>query len=76
MYLHEISEEYRDNVNRILKDEWHCPPLISRGRVIDTTNLPGFLFIEDKVIKGVITYNIENENARLLRLTVLKRTGE
>lgn len=68
MHLCEISEEYRDAVNQILKDEWYCPPLISRGRIIDTTNLPGFLFIEDKVIKGVVTYNIENEECEITSL--------
>lgn len=68
MYLQEINKEYRDAVNRILKDEWHCPPSISRGKVIDTRNLPGFLFIEDEVIKGVVTYNITNEECEIVTL--------
>ena len=68
MYLKEINEEYRDIVNQILKDEWNCPPSISRGKIIDTTVLPGFLFIENEVIKGVVTYNIENEECEIVTL--------
>lgn len=68
MYLQKIDEKYRDTVNQILRDEWHCPPSISRGKIIDTTNLPGFLFIENEVIKGVITYNIEDEECEIVTL--------
>ena len=68
MYLYELNEEYRDSVNKILKDEWHCPPSISRGKIIDTTILPGLLYIKNEVIKGVITYNIENEECEIVTL--------
>lgn len=68
MQLHEISNEYRDAVNKILYDEWHCPPSVSKGKVIDTTILPGYLFIENEVIKGVVTYNIENEECEIVTL--------
>lgn len=55
-------------VNEILKDEWHCPPSVSRGRIIDTTVIPGFLVTCDEVIKGVITYLIENEECEIVTL--------
>lgn len=72
MYLQEINKEYRDTVNLILKDEWHCPPSISRGKIIDTTILPGFLFIKNEVIEGVATYNIENEECEIVTLNSFK----
>ncbi len=68
MNLREINEEYRDAVNKILKDEWNCPPSVSRGKVIDTTILPGFIFIKDEVIKGVVTYNIVDEECEIVTL--------
>jgi GNAT superfamily N-acetyltransferase len=68
LYLQEINKEYRDAVNLILKEEWHCPPSISRGKIIDTTILPGFIFIENEVIKGVITYHIENDECEIVTL--------
>lgn len=66
--LYSINKKYRNSVNRILKDEWHCPPSISRGKIIDTTNISGFIFLEDDVIKGVVTYNIENEECEIVTL--------
>lgn len=68
MYLQEINNEHRDAVNQILKEEWNCPPSVSRGKVIDTTTLPGFLCIENEVIKGVVTYNIVNEECEIVTL--------
>lgn len=68
MHLQEITEEYRDRVNQILKEAWNCPPVISRGRAIDTTRLPGFLFIEEEVIKGVVTYHFENDECEITTL--------
>ena len=68
LYLQEINKEYRDIVNQILKEEWHCPPSVSRGKLIDTTILPGFLFIDKDVIKGVVTYNIEGEECEIVTL--------
>ena len=68
MTIREINPEYREEVNRILKAEWDCPPSISRGRAIDTTALPGFVSLADTGITGVITYNIEGEKCEIVTL--------
>ncbi len=68
MYLQEINEEFRSAVNEILRDEWNCPPLISRGKIIDTTILPGFLIIEDEIIKGFITYRLASDECEIATL--------
>ena len=68
MSIYEINENYRDAVNKILYDEWHCPPSISKGKSVDTTILPGFLFIENDVIKGVVTYNITDDECEIITL--------
>ncbi|MDP4181797.1 MAG: hypothetical protein Q8942_11975, partial [Bacillota bacterium] len=54
-------------INYILKDEWHCPPSISRGKIIDTTVLPEFLFIENEVIK-----DLENNKRACITLDYAK----
>jgi RimJ/RimL family protein N-acetyltransferase len=54
-----INEQYREEVNYRLKEEWSCPPVISRGRAIDTTELPGFVAIEEERIAGIVTYHME-----------------
>lgn len=68
MKLHEINEKYRNTVNQILMEEWHCPPSVSKGIIIDTTILPGLLFIEDDKIKGIITYHFENDECEIVTL--------
>ncbi len=68
MHLQGINEKYRAAVNQILWDEWHCPPSISKGNIIDTTSLPGLLFIKEDEIKGVITYHIEDEECEIVTL--------
>lgn len=60
----EINSGHRPKVNRILKEEWNCPPSVSKGKLYDTTKLPGFIFLQNKTIEGVITYNIEIRNAK------------
>lgn len=63
-----INREYREAVNKILKDEWGCPPSISRGKAIDTTILPGFISLSENKINGVVTYNIENSECEIVTL--------
>ncbi len=63
-----ITEEYRDEVNRILLDEWHCPPSVSKGKVIDTTNLSGFICLENDKIVGVVTYDISEYECEIVTL--------
>jgi len=67
-----ISAEYRGAVNKILKDEWNCPPSVSRGKAIDTTILPGFISLSDNKISGVITYNIEGHECEIVTLNSLE----
>lgn len=68
MQLQEINEHYRDEVNRILREQWHCPPSVSKGKVIDTTTLPGFLYMEEERIKGVATYQVEDLECEIVTL--------
>jgi len=68
MNITSITTEYREAVNKILKDEWHCPPSVSRGKVIDTTSLPGFISLSGNTINGLITYNIENAECEIVTL--------
>ncbi len=63
-----ISEGYREEVNRRLKEEWSCPPVISRGRAIDTTGLSGFAAVEEDQLVGIVTYHIEKEACEIVTL--------
>lgn len=68
MQLLPITPAQRTEVNRILWEQWHCPPSVSRGKAIDTTNLPGFLCMESSEILGVVTYQLENGACEIVTL--------
>lgn len=68
MSVQPLTERRRARVNQILKEEWNCPPSVSRGRLIDTTSLPGFLFMEGEDIIGVVTYYIEESECEIVTL--------
>lgn len=72
MSIRVINDEYRSAVNELLKREWNCPPSVSRGKAIDTTSLPGFIFLSDNIIDGIITYNIENSECEIVTLNSFK----
>jgi len=63
-----ITNETRAEVNRLLYEEWACPPVVSKGRCIDTTALPGFVCIEDGCIKGILTYCVESAECEIVTL--------
>ncbi len=64
----ELNSEYRALVNKILKYEWNSPPIISRGRALDTTALPGFISVTDTHVNGLITYKIEKSECEIVTL--------
>ena len=68
MQLLPITPAQRAEVNRILWEQWHCPPSVSRGRATDTTNLPGFLCMENSEILGVVIYQVENGACEIVTL--------
>lgn len=71
MSLQPINDKFRISVNKILKDEWNCPPSISKGKIIDTTKLPGFIFLDAENIQGVVTYNISDNECEIVTLNSL-----
>jgi hypothetical protein len=72
MNIQPIEAKHRDTVNAILKKEWNCPPGVSRGNVIDTTSLPGFVSLSDDGINGVITYFIKGSECEIVTLNSLE----
>lgn len=68
MRIEPITDASRSETNRLLKQEWDCPPCISRGRAIDTTHSPGFVCMEGNEISGLVTYRIEEGSCEILTL--------
>lgn len=68
MSIRAIDGSTRAEVDRIIKDEWHGPMSVSRGNVLDTSVLPGFVFVEDNRVKGAVTYNIAGGECEIATL--------
>ena len=71
MSIQPIGDKLREEVNQILKNEWDCPPCASKGKLTDTTRLPGFVFVVDGMVKGVLTYNICGGECEIVTLNSL-----
>ena len=71
MIIKAITPEYREEVNFILKNEWACPPVVSRGRALDATIFPGFISLVNNKINGLVTYNIELNECEIVTLDSL-----
>lgn len=63
-----ISEDYREKVNGILREEWESTNIMIRGQIVDGTKLDGFLAINDNEIVGLITYLIEDNECEICSL--------
>jgi ribosomal protein S18 acetylase RimI-like enzyme len=68
MTIQGITPEFREAVDLILKEEWGCPPSISRGKALDTKRLPGFIALDGNRIIGVVTYHIEGNECEIATL--------
>ena len=63
-----LTEENREEANKILINEWEATDIIIRGNVVDGTKLDGYVAIKDNKIIGLITYIIENTECEICSL--------
>lgn len=63
-----LEEKDRENVNKILINEWEATDIIIRGKVIDGTKLDGFIALRNDEIIGLITYMIESNECEICSL--------
>lgn len=63
-----IEASHRERVNQIIKDEWAGPLVVTRGKLLDTATLPGFVCIEDDDVVGAILYDIRNAECEIAAL--------
>lgn len=63
-----LEEKDRENVNKILINEWEATDIIIRGKIIDGTKLDGFIALKDDKIIGLITYMIETNECEICSL--------
>ena len=64
----EIGEPDRSPVSKFISESWGSVLSVSRGKVHDTSTLPGFVCKEHDKIIGLLTYNIENDECEIVTL--------
>lgn len=57
---------------KLLEQQWGKPGIITRGKLHDTTQLSGFVTIENEDPIGLITYTIERNECEIISLNSLQ----
>jgi RimJ/RimL family protein N-acetyltransferase len=71
-----IGGEDSPLIATFITNSWGSPMSISRGRIFNTTDLPGFIYKKNKKVLGLATYNINKEDCEIITLnSVLKNRG-
>ncbi|MDQ0878263.1 ribosomal protein S18 acetylase RimI-like enzyme [Paenibacillus sp. V4I3] len=63
MVINEINEIHKEGIK-----DFRGSIIISRGQVHSLDNLPGYVVLIDDEIKGLITYNIYNDECEIVSL--------
>lgn len=66
--IKEVGKEDRPLVASFISESWSSPLSVSRGRIFDTTDLPGFLYKEDGKVVGLATYHLDQEDCEIVTL--------
>ncbi|MEA4824737.1 MAG: GNAT family N-acetyltransferase [Clostridiaceae bacterium] len=64
-----ISDKYRSQVDALIEKEWAGPLVVTKGKIIDTRQCPGFVAVQNATLLGYITYQI---NGAQCEITVLE----
>jgi len=63
-----ISDKDKSSISHFISDNWGSSLSVSRGKILDTTELPGFICKEKNQILGLVTYHIKNYECEIVTL--------
>ncbi|MFC2084070.1 GNAT family N-acetyltransferase [Bacteroidota bacterium] len=66
--IFEITDADKNLVSNFITDNWDSSFSVSKGKIHDTPELPGFICKKEKKVIGLITYNIENNECEIVTL--------
>lgn len=66
-----LSDEHREWANALIEDHWGSVKVVTRGRVHDTSGLPGFVAVVSGEPAGLATYSIAGAECELVSLDSL-----
>jgi GNAT superfamily N-acetyltransferase len=68
-----FDESHRQWAGELLEREWGSTWVVSRGKLHQTLDLPGFVATEDDRSLGLATYNIAGEECELVTINSLRQ---
>ncbi|WDV48048.1 GNAT family N-acetyltransferase [Clostridiaceae bacterium M8S5] len=68
MKIVKITPKNRDQVNKLIIDNWHSTEMVVRGKIIDMTELEGYITYEKDCIIGLITYILSECELEIISL--------
>lgn len=67
-----IDETLRETVNRFIVDRWFTLTMAVRGEAVDMAELPGFVWLQEGRILGLVTYRMLNGGCEIMSLDSLR----
>ena len=70
--IRELADMDRPWVKELMEVEWGGSIVVSRGRVHEPSNLPGFIALDGDRPVGLVTYNIDDRSCELVTINSFK----
>lgn len=68
IHIEAIDPDYRVRANALIEREWMSTLIASRGKLTDTSVIPGFAAVLDGGIAGLISYDITGDECEIIVL--------
>jgi len=68
-----ITEETRPFIDAQIAESWSGPFIVTKGKLLDTREHPGFTAIADGAVAGYILYRIDNDECEITVLESLRQ---
>jgi len=72
LMITELTDRHRAWALELIADRWGSPLIVTRGRVHDTSSLPGLVAVRGGEPIGLLTYHIEGEACEITSLDSLR----
>jgi ribosomal protein S18 acetylase RimI-like enzyme len=74
--IEQITQSDQTLISDFMIRSWGSPYSVSRGKMHDVVNLPGFICKQNGKIAGLVTYHIENNECEIVTLdSIIENKG-
>lgn len=63
--IQSISPDNREEINKIIQNQWFSTDMVIRGEVVDLTKLDGYAMYDGEKIIGLITYRMTDQDCEI-----------